>query len=384
MPELPANVLLQHALSVRKQMLEDLRALVEIESPSDDQAAVNRAVAWTAQKGERLAIKSQRFPQAEFGDHLQMRFGRKSHRRPPLLLLGHLDTVWPLGTLRRMPFRIEQGRACGPGVLDMKAGVVMALYALQMLDQAGGMDREIILHLVSDEEVGSGTSRPLTEAAAEKMAAVLVLEPAQGLEGAAKTWRKGVGDYTVRVRGVAAHAGVDFDKGQSAIAELAEQIVRITAFTELERGLTVNVGTVRGGTRTNVIAAEAECGVDVRIRKLADAARIEKKMRSLKVSNKQCKLEIEGGINRPPMERSKAGLSLYAIARDIATELGFVLKEEGTGGGSDGNFTAALGIPTLDGLGGVGEGAHAVHESILLEELPRRTALLAALLQRIG
>jgi glutamate carboxypeptidase len=250
------------------------------------------------------------------------------------------------------------------------------------LQEAGALDREVILLLVSDEEVGSESSRPLTEAIAKKVGAVFVLEPGQGIGGAAKTWRKGVGEFVVRVHGVASHSGVDFTKGQSAIIEMAHQILKIKEFTDLKRGLTVNPGTITGGTRTNVIAEYAECHVDLRVQKMADAARIEKKMMALRPKNRHCKIEVEGGMNRPPMERSKGVLKLYGMARDIASEIGFPLKEEGTGGGSDGNFTAALGIPTLDGLGGVGEGAHAAHESILLDELPRRTALLAGLIQR--
>ena len=375
--------LLIAAKAAEAKMLDELRSLVEIESPSDDRAAVNRAVDWTEQRAFRAGARSKRHTQARFGDHLELRFAPTTGRalsHPPLMLLGHLDTVWPLGTLAKMPFKVADKRVWGPGVLDMKSGVVMALYAIEMLRSADALDREVVLLLNSDEEVGSTTSRAITEALAKRASAVLVLEPGQGLHGSAKTWRKGVGNYTVRVRGVAAHSGVDFSKGHSAIREIARQVEIISRFTELKRGITVNIGTVTGGTRTNVVAAEAECGVDVRIQRMEDAARVDKKMRGLKPKDKQCKIDVHGGINRPPMERSRAGLKLYAAARDAAKHLGFTLKQEGTGGGSDGNFTAALGVPTLDGLGGVGEGAHAMHESILLSELPRRTALLAALI----
>jgi glutamate carboxypeptidase len=265
----------------------------------------------------------------------------------------------------------------------MKAGIIMALHALRMLQEAQGLDREVVMLLVSDEEVGSTSSRSLTESIAKQSRCALVLEPGQGLYGAAKTWRKGVGHYNVRVHGVASHAGVDFGKGQSAVVELAHQILRIASFTDLERGLTVNPGVISGGTRSNVVAAHALCEVDVRIQRLSDADGIESLMHSLQPVNPQCRIEVEGGINRPPMERSEAGLRLYEIARRIAAEIGLDLKEEGTGGGSDGNFTAALGVPTLDGLGAVGEGAHAVHESILLAELPRRTAILAGLIAQV-
>jgi glutamate carboxypeptidase len=382
MPSVKGKTLLKAAKSANGSMLEDLRALVEIESPSDNRDAVNRAVDWVEQQAKSLGATVKRHRQSRFGDHLEVRLGRKNEQAP-ILLLGHLDTVWPLGTLQSMPFKVEKKRAWGPGVLDMKAGVVMALHALRLLQDSQALDREVILLLVSDEEIGSESSRSLTESVAKEAGAVLVLEPGQGLYGAAKTWRKGVGDYNVRVYGVASHAGVDFKKGQSAVIEMAHQVLAIEKFTELRRGLTVSPSVVHGGTKRNVIAAFAECEVDVRIQKLQDAARIDKKMRSLKPKNKQCRIEVEGGINRPPLERSKAGMKLYATAHDIAKELGFDLKEEGTGGGSDGNFTAALGVPTLDGLGGVGEGAHATHESILLDELPRRTALLAGLIQRL-
>lgn len=364
-------------------MLDELRALVEIESPSNDRAGVNRAATWVEHNARGLGARCRRHAQSEFGDHLELRFGSPS-QRPPILLIGHLDTVWPLGTLASMPFKIDQGRAWGPGTLDMKGGVVMALTALRLLGHPDSeSDREVILWLVADEEVGSTSSRPVTEALARESCAALVLEPGQGLYGAAKTWRKGVGAYTVRVQGVASHSGVDFEKGHSAVIELARQILRIREFTDLSSGLTVNPGVISGGTRSNVIAAHAMCEVDVRIKRLADAEQIELLMRSLKPFDPECRLVIEGGINRPPMERSEKVVNLYRKAEDIAARLGFELLEEGTGGGSDGNFTAALGLPTLDGLGAVGEGAHAMHESIVLEELPRRTALLALLLSEI-
>ncbi len=212
---------------------------------------------------------------------------------------------------------------------------------------------------------------------------MLVLEPAQGLEGACKTARKGVGDFTIRVRGVSAHAGLDFEKGHNAVLELARQIERVAGFTELRRGLTVSPGVVRGGTRSNVVPDLAEVVVDVRIARRSDGARIEKKFHALRPCDRSCRLEVEGGINRPPLERTQAVARLYAQAREIALELGFELKEAAVGGGSDGNFTAGLGVPTLDGLGAVGEGAHASHESILIAEMPRRTALLAGLIEAV-
>ncbi|HVW77804.1 MAG TPA: M20 family metallopeptidase [Alloacidobacterium sp.] len=361
-------------------LLKTLREMVEIESPSDDKAAVDRCVAFVADHASRLGGRVLIHRQKSFGDLLEVRFGPRRSKQKPILLLGHLDTVWPLGTLKSMPFRVEKGRVWGPGVLDMKAGVAMALTAIAILKEQQKLLRPVVLLLVSDEEVGSTVSRPVTEKIARECESVYVLEPAQGLAGAYKTARKGVGNYSVRVQGVAAHSGVDFQRGHSAIVELARQIEQITRFTDLDRGITVNVGTVQGGTRSNVIAAEAHAEVDVRIAKAKDAQRIEKHFRSLRVFDNKCSLHVEGGLNRPPMERTRGTIALYKQAAAYARALGFTLEEASTGGGSDGNFTSALGVPTLDGMGAVGEGAHAVNESLLLEHVAPRTALLAAML----
>jgi len=361
-------------------MIETLRQLVEVESPSDDKAALDRAVETTADLARRLGGRVKLHKQKEFGDILQLRFGLARSSRKPVLLLGHLDTVWPLGTLRGMPWREKDGRFYGPGVLDMKAGVAMAFTAVQVVEQLG-IRRPVTLLLNSDEEVGSPVSRPITERLALASAAVLVLEPAQGL--ACKTARKGVGDYRLEVTGVAAHSGVDFARGHSAILELARLLEKVEGFTDLRLGRTVNPGVIGGGTRANVIAQQAWAEVDVRITKASDAARVDKLFRSLRVADPACKLTITGGINRPPMERKPGTVALYKQARRLAAGLGFELDEAATGGGSDGNFTAALGVPTLDGLGAVGEGAHAGHESVVIEHLVPRTALLAALIANI-
>ena len=262
----------------------------------------------------------------------------------------------------------------------MKSGVVMALAALNALKE-NNLARPVTLLLNSDEEVGSPVSRPITERLALGSAAVFVLEPAQGL--AYKTARKGVGHYDVQVSGVAAHSGVDFERGHSAVLELARQIQTISNFTNLARKLTVNCGVIAGGTRSNVVASTAHTEVDVRIAKASDAARVDKLFRGLRCTDPACKLTITGGINRPPMERKPGTVALYKQARRLAAGLGFQLDEAATGGGSDGNFTAALGVPTLDGLGAVGEGAHAAHESVVIEHLVPRTALLAALIANI-
>jgi glutamate carboxypeptidase len=277
-----------------------------------------------------------------------------------------------------MPWRIADGHVAGPGILDMKAGVAMAFTAIEMLAEASLLQREIILLLNPDEEVGSPVSRPITEQLAAQCAAVFVLEPAQGL--AYKTARKGTGNWRIDVTGVAAHAGLDFEKGASALRELARLIETVSNFTDLKRGLTVSVGTAGGGTATNVVPAHAWAEVDVRIARKADGPRIERRFSALKVSDPRCSLTLTGGINRLPMERNRGTIQLYRRAQALAAELDCPLPEAAVGGASDGNFTSALGIPTLDGMGAVGEGAHAAHEYILLEHLAPRTALLAGML----
>jgi glutamate carboxypeptidase len=367
----------------RDLMVANIRELVEIESPSDNKSAVD-------QVGDAVAVKmaalggAVRFHKASaVGNHLQVDFAGRTPGKP-LLLLGHYDTVYPLGTLASMPCRVVDGKLTGPGVLDMKSGIGLMLHALAALkDWHGEVPRPVTVLLVSDEEIGSDSSRATTESLARKAAAVLVLEPSYGSEGAVKTARKGVGEYQVKVTGRASHAGLDFEKGVNAILELARQIERISGFTDLKKGLTVNVGIVSGGTRTNVVPAEALAQVDVRIARMKDAAGIEKKMRGLRPFNRKCKVEVTGGVNRPPMERTAGVAELYAQAVGIAGELGWTLGEAAVGGGSDGNFTAGLGIPTLDGLGGVGDGAHAAHEHIVMSELPRRAALVAELIERV-
>ncbi len=361
-------------------MVATIRELVEIESPSDDKAAVDRLSEVVAQKFAALGGSVRIHRANDFGNHLQVDFAGGSSGKP-VLLLGHYDTVYSMGTLGKMPCRVEGDKLTGPGVLDMKSGIALMLGAIAALrDEHGKLPRPATVLLVSDEEVGSDSSRAITESLAKKAAAVLVLEPSYGFEGAVKTARKGVGEYAIKVIGRSSHAGLDFEKGVNAISELARQIEKVSQFTDLKKGLTVNVGIVSGGSRTNVVPAEAVAQVDVRIARMKDAAGIDKKMRGLRPFNRQCRLEISGGINRPPMERTAGVAALYAKAVGIAGGLGWKLSEASVGGGSDGNFTAGMGIPTLDGLGGVGDGAHAVHEHILISALPRRAALLAGLL----
>lgn len=377
----------QRRLAYFEQRLEaivaDIRALVEIESPSDNKAAVDRIGQAVATKFAALGGVVRFHPARDFGNHLQIDFSARAAGKP-VLLLGHYDTVYPLGTLASMSCREVAGELTGPGVLDMKSGIALMLHALAALKGwYSELPRPVTVLLVSDEEVGSDSSRSITESLAQKAAAVLVLEPSFGLKGAVKTARKGVGEYQVKVTGRASHSGLDFEKGANAIVEMARQIERISGFTDLKKGVTLNVGIISGGSRTNVVPAEALAQVDVRIKQMKDAAGIDKKMRGLRPFNRKCKVEVTGGVNRPPMERTAGIAALYKVAAGIASDLGWKLTEAAVGGGSDGNFTAGLGIPTLDGLGGVGDGAHAVYEHIVISELPRRAALLATLIERV-
>ena len=361
--------------------LERIRRLVECESPSDDRAAVERFQDLLAAELEPLA-RVRRHPGGSFARHLTAECklpGRKPAGR--VLALGHGDTVWPLGTLAGMPFRNSKGRLWGPGVMDMKGGLAIFIAALECLRELDiPAPQRVLLQVNSEEEVGSPTSRGLTEANARASHAVLVLEPGTGLAGKLKTARKGIGDYRLAVHGRASHAGVDFEAGASAVLEIARQIEKIAGFTNLARGITVNPGVVHGGTRSNVVAAEASAHIDMRIARLRDAAALDKKFRGLKPFDPRCRLDVSGGLNRPPMEPSPGGRRLFRTARQHAAALGIELEESFTGGGSDGNFTAACGVPTLDGLGVVGVGAHAADESLLAGRLADRTALLALLL----
>jgi glutamate carboxypeptidase len=384
----PMRALLAGARLKLPRLLDLATRLVLKESPSDDKAAVDACMNLAADHAKSLGGRVRRHRQRNWGDVLEVRFGAKKSAAKPgldksMLLLGHLDTVWPIGTLRHMPCRQRDGCLWGPGTLDMKAGVAMAFTAIEMLVEASllgsSSGREIILLLNSEEEVGSPVSCPLTEKLAQECGAVYVLEPAQGL--AYKTSRKGTGDWRLAVQGLAAHAGVDFTRGRSAILELTRQIEKISGWTDPERGTTVNVGVIGGGTKSNVIPAEAWAEIDVRVARRADGPRIEKRFAALKPTPKSgCTLSLEGGINRPPMERTRGTVRLFRRAQSLAADLGWELTEASTGGASDGNFTSALGIPTLDGMGAVGEGAHATHESVLIEHLAPRTALLAGML----
>ncbi len=379
---------LRYFTEQQDRMVETIRELVEIESPSDNKPAVDRIATFLAAQFQALGGRTRLHPSNDFGASLQVDFDAPtragSPKRKPVLLLGHYDTVYPLGTLANMPCKMENGRLRGPGVLDMKSGIALMLHAIDALQAwHGELPRPVTVFLVSDEEVGSHSSRKITESLAKQSAGVLVLEPAAGLQGAVKTARKGVGEYTLRVQGVAAHAGLDPGKGHSAILELARQIAVIAKFNNLRQGLSVNPGVIHGGTRTNVVAARASVEMDVRIKSAKQAAGIDRKLRSLNPFDKQCKLEITGGINRLPMERTPGVAALYKKAQTIARQVKWKLEEAAVGGGSDGNFTAGMGIPTLDGMGGVGDGAHAVHEFIVISELPRSALLLAGMIENV-
>jgi glutamate carboxypeptidase len=372
--------ILFEARARQKQIVALIREMVECESPSDDPAAVNRFVDLLGDVAPSFA-RVKTVSGGRFGRHVVCEFdlfGKKTGGR--ILALGHSDTVWPLGTLASMPFRQKDGRLWGPGVLDMKAGIAFFIYAMRILrDLETPVAHKIAMQINADEEVGSESSRALTEKNAKRSKAVLVLEPASGLEGKLKTARKGIGGYTVTVRGRATHSGLDFARGASAVLELARQIEKIAGFTDLRRGITVNPGVISGGTRVNVVAAEAMAEVDLRVPRLQDAAAVDRKFRALRPVDKRCSIEVTGGLNRPPLERSAAIVRLFRKAQALAREMGVALEESSVGGGSDGNFTAALGVPTLDGLGAVGEGAHALNESILVDRIADRTALLAKL-----
>jgi glutamate carboxypeptidase len=380
------DALLRFARQKQNDIIALIQEFVECESPTNDPAAVNRFVDLLAERLKGMG-RVRTYPSGRFGKHLRCEFalphsGRSAAEQ--ILALGHSDTVWPLGTLRTMPFRQASGRLWGPGVLDMKAGLAFFIFAVQALRELDvSVKRRVVLQVNSDEETGSDSSRALTEEAARRSTAVLVLEPGTGLEGKLKTARKGVGDYTVTVRGRAAHAGVDFASGANAVVEMARQLEKIADFTRLERGITVSPGIVHGGSRSNVIPAECQAEIDVRIPRAADARYLARCFASLKPFDKRCSIEVNGGVNRPPLERSAGVRKLFRLAQTLAAELGVELEESATGGGSDGNFTAALGVPTLDGLGAAGEGAHAANESILVNRIADRTALLAQLVTAI-
>lgn len=367
------------------EMLELLRVFVEYESHSRDKASNDRLAQVLATRFETLTGgKAQILPHAQSGNQVRGEWNFGDADAPQILLLGHFDTVWQPGTLGRMPFRVEDGKAFGPGTFDMKAGLVQGFFALRALSQLGRkIGYRVVFLMTSDEEIGSSNSRELIEAEAAKSHCVLVLEPAAGEKGALKTSRKGSAGFEMNIEGITAHAGLDPEKGRSAIEELARQIIYLHGLTDFKRGITLNVGVVEGGTASNVVAGHASAQIDLRIHTQADAAEIVPLIVEAKPFLDGTRVSIEGGLSRPPMGRTEAAAKLYELAKRIARdEMNFELAEIGVGGGSDGNFTAPL-APTLDGLGPVGDGAHAAHEHVVITEMPRRSALLARLIEDI-
>jgi len=356
-----------------------LKQLVALESPSTDKAAVDRCLAFTEAKFRELGLATQRIPSATAGDQLIADWPGGDGRSGRVLALLHLDTVWPIGTLERMPIREENSRLYGPGAYDMKGSVAIAWQAIGALRDSGRAPRRRLrLLFTSDEEIGSNASVDLIRAEAIQSDLVLVMEPALP-NGELKTARKGVGGFKIVAHGRSSHAGGNHDKGVNAIEELAHQVLALQKLTDYERGTTINVGVIAGGTRSNVVPDRAEIDVDFRAASITEAERVERAFRSLRPALPEARLEVSGGLNRPPMERDATMIATFEKARRIGAAIGLELKEGSTGGGSDGSFTAALGIPTLDGLGPLGDGAHALHEHVVVESLAQRAALLAAL-----
>jgi glutamate carboxypeptidase len=379
-PTPPASEFLRLLKPRLPEMLATLRRFVLAESPSLEKAAADRCATIVAAEWRNRGARVQLIAQKHRGNHVHVTWS--SALRPPgqLLVLGHYDTVYPSGTLATMPFRVRGGKAHGPGIFDMKAGIVQALFALDALQRSKALlGKRIVFLWTSDEEIGSASSRKLFEAEARRSDAVFVLEPAFGPRGLLKTCRKGVGEAEIIVHGRAAHAGLAPQEGINAIHELAAQIARLEKWNDPRRGITVNADIIEGGSRANVIADRARSVIDLRAQRISDMRNIERRLYALRPIHRGASLEIRGGFDRPPLEHKMSAV-LFANAKSLATKMGFSLGECSVGGGSDGSFTAALGVPTLDGLGAVGAGAHAKNEHVTIKHLPARAALLAALL----
>jgi glutamate carboxypeptidase len=376
--------LLSHFEEKHADIIEFIRWLVEQESMSREAEATTGIAENFGERLTQFGATVDLFRDAQFGTTLRARFQTSENAdAKPLLVVGHLDTVWPLGTLASRPFTIDGDKAYGPGVFDMKAGVTIATYAISALKEFDRKtNRPITFLMTCDEETGSHFSRPLIEEEAARSQAALVLEPPVP-GGTIKTGRKGVGEFELIVRGRSAHAGNDIRRGISAVNELAHQILTINQFADYERGTTLNVGVVRGGTLSNVVAAEARAAIDMRFERVEEGKRVEEAMFALAPVLAGAQLEVRGGINRPPLVRTKEIAGLFAQAKTLAAEMDYDLQEASVGGGSDGNFIAALGVPVLDGLGVDGAGAHAEHEHIILSDIPRRATLLARLMETI-
>jgi glutamate carboxypeptidase len=400
-PKWPVDLSLLNTWLVEHQgsMVDDLRTLVEIESPSDDPESLGNASRWLEEwiierAGPPLSLRRERT--AGYGDTLVVNWPGSTGReavasdtkstsmsdpgssRVDVVVLAHYDTVWPLGTLAELPFRVEGDVLRGPGIFDMKSGIVQFAWAISALDTFGAPRPPLTIVLNGDEEIGSVASRPIIEEVCRGAGAVLVFEPSE--HGALKTARKGVGFFDLAVSGVEAHAGLEPSAGASAITELAHLVLEVVGLNDAGRGTSVNVGTVNGGTRKNVVAGKALAGIDVRIETPEEGARIDDALARLKPHDDRARVELSGGWNRPPMVRTESTTALFSLARRVGESVGLDLREVAVGGGSDGNFAAALGCPVLDGLGAVGGGAHARNEHAQASAMPERAALAAGLL----
>lgn len=367
----------------REEIYDYLKEIVEHESPSHDKALLDELAQWISSTFERLTGgRSTIIENKEQGNHVLGEWGEGEGQ---ILILAHFDTVWPKGTLSKMPFQIKDGIASGPGVYDMKGGLIQGMFALHTLKELGlALNKKVVYLFNSDEEIGSPSSRDVIQKEAEKSDIVFVLEPGAGLEGSIKTFRKGAGIFEVEVTGVPAHAGADPEKGISAVEELAHQILYLHSLTDFNTGTTINVGKIDGGTASNVIAEKATAKVDLRVKTKDEFDRVVPLIKGLKPKLEGTKVSVTGGVNRPPFERTAQVETLFETAKSLASKyLDFELTEQGVGGFSDGNLTAPI-TPTLDGLGVVGDGAHANHEHVILSDIPKRTALLVMLLLTYG
>jgi glutamate carboxypeptidase len=379
--------LLRETRKREREMVSLLGEFVRCESPSHDKAAVDRFGRMVEREWRQRGARVERLRQKARGDHVRAEVslgadGGGSGRSPgQILVLGHLDTVYPVGTLRTMPFRVSGRRACGPGAFDMKGGIVLALAAVDALRAARvGARRRVVFLWTSDEEIGSESSRRVIEREARRSDAVLVLEPSLGRDGRLKTARKGVGGAEILVTGRSAHAGIEPEKGVNAVHELALQIERLMKLNDPRHGTTVQATVVSGGTAPNVVPAQARALVDIRFARMVDERALERKLRALSPILRGAKIEVRRGAPRPPLERTTAVRKLFRQAQSLMRDMGVALGEAATGGGSDGNLTAALGVPTLDGLGAIGDGAHSPREHVLIRALATRAALIAGLL----
>src|ERR1700683_418390 len=379
-----AKTLLKMLAPRRPDMLATLRSFVVAESSSLEKAAADRCCGIIGAEWRKRGVRVERLGQKHRGDHLRITWWpQKSRLAGQVLVLGHYDTVYASGTLAKMPFHIAAGKAYGPGTFDMKAGIVQALFALDALQQMAGSHRKRVTFLwTSDEEIGSESSRKVIETEARRSDAVFVLEPSFGPRGLLKTARKGVGEAEIIVHGRASHAGLAPQEGINAIHELARQITRLQEWNDLRRGVTINAGLIEGGTRTNVIPDRACAVLDLRALRIADMQRPERHLPALRPTLLGERIEIRGAFDRAPLER-KMSAALFGRAKSLAAQMNLLVDECTVGGGSDGNLTAACGIPTLDGLGAVGDGAHSSHEHVLFKTMPARAALLAALIHSV-